>query len=135
MTTSLYAALLCAMYIALSVYTVRGRMRFKIGIGDSGHEGIRRRIRAHANFAEYAPLYLMMLWIAESGGLPSSVVHVLGLIFIFGRVLHAYSLLVEEGYDEERIVKGGYKRIAGMVCTFGTLAILACLLMAQYFYK
>ena len=56
-----YAALLTLQYLGLSLYISRIRRREGVGLGDGNVEALRRAIRAHANFAEYTPMALMLL--------------------------------------------------------------------------
>ena len=93
MVVSLYAALLTIIYIALSVHVIRGRWFYRISLNDGGNEAMNRRIRAHGNFSEYVPLFLIILGLAEHNGMPAYAVHILGCLFILGRLLHAYNLL------------------------------------------
>ena len=57
----LYAALLALLFIALSVRTLRLRRHLKIAVGDAGNTQMLRAMRAHANFAEYVPMCLLLL--------------------------------------------------------------------------
>ena len=51
-----------------------------------------RRIRGHANFAEYVPLILVLLGILELNGTAAWVLHALGATLLVGRLLHGYAL-------------------------------------------
>ena len=48
-----------------------------------------RRIRAHANAAEYVPLALLLLLILELNQTQPMLLHVFGCVLIAGRILHA----------------------------------------------
>ena len=91
-----------------------------------------RRIRAHANFIEYTPIFLIMLGFAERGGIPGWSVHVLGAPFLIGRLMHAYSLLRDEQYDGNRLLADPAWRVRGMGLTFLLLSILSVILIVQY---
>lgn len=132
MTISLYAALSCLMFITLSVNVIRGRRKNKIAIGDDGNHDMQRRMRAQGNFAEYTPIFLLLLGLAEYNGLPAYVVHGLGVFFLLGRISHAYSILKTEQYGNGQKPSGFGYRICGMVCTFMVLGILAAMLLIQY---
>jgi len=62
----LYAALLAMLFVALSIRTLRLRRRLRIGIGDAGNEQMLRAMRVHSNFAEYVPLTLFLIYLAET---------------------------------------------------------------------
>jgi uncharacterized membrane protein YecN with MAPEG domain len=103
MITPLYVALLGLFFIGLSVHVLRGRRQFGIAVGDADHHEMKRRMRAQGNFAEYTPLFLIMLGYVEHGGLSVYAVHLFGIVFIAGRMMHAYSLLKYEQYKEGKL--------------------------------
>lgn len=131
MATSLYAALLGLMLIGLSLHVIRGRRTLGVGLGDADDLPMRRRIRAQANLAEYAPLFLLQLGFAEHNGLPVWAVHAFGLVFLAGRAMHAYSLLKAERYERQRLAANPAWRVRGMACTFTCMGLLAFILLAQ----
>ncbi|MGZ5919923.1 MAG: MAPEG family protein [Hyphomicrobium sp.] len=49
-------------------------------------------MRVHANFAEYAPFALLLMALAESLGPPHVLTHLVGLMLVAGRTLHAARL-------------------------------------------
>ena len=131
MVTAFYAGIIAFMLIALSVNVIKGRRLHGAGIGDAENMDLRRRIRAQANLAEYAPLFLILTGFAEQGGLSPWAVHTLCLAFLFGRIMHAYSLLYAEAYEAERLVSNPIWRIGGMILTFTTIGILGMIMLAQ----
>jgi uncharacterized membrane protein YecN with MAPEG domain len=60
-----YAALPGLVSFALSVRTLRLRGWLRIPVGDGGNEHMLRAMRVHANFAEYAPLSLLLILMFE----------------------------------------------------------------------
>jgi uncharacterized membrane protein YecN with MAPEG domain len=87
------------MLIALSIKIIRARRKYGVGIGDADNIEIRRCIRAQANFTEYTPIFLIILGFAEFKDLPIWAVNFFGILFLAGRIMHAYSLLNHEQYD------------------------------------
>ena len=132
MTITLYAALSALMLIALSVNVIRGRRKNSIALGDNGNHDMQRRMRAQGNFAEYTPMFLILLALAEYHGLSAYGVHALGILFVLGRASHAYGILKTEQYGNGQRPSGFGCRIRGMVCTFTTIGILAAILLLQY---
>ncbi len=132
MTTALYAALLTIIFIVLSVHIIRWRRKYRVAIGDGGDHEMKRRVRAHSNFLEYTLFFLILLGYAEINGLPPYAVHCLGVVFIIGRCMHAYSLLKAEQYVNGVITAYPLWRMWGMICTFSCLAVLSALLVVQY---
>ncbi len=100
----LYAALCGLVLLFLSVRVVQGRVAFKIDIGDGGNEEMLRRIRAHANFAEYVPMALILLYAVQQAGFRVWIVHTLGVVLIVARVFHAAGLGKTTGISRGRLV-------------------------------
>lgn len=90
--TLCYAGLLALWFMALSARVVQRRMRERIDLGDDGDPAMLRRIRAHANFAEYVPLLLVMMAMIELAAAPSWLLHALGATLLLARVLHGIGL-------------------------------------------
>ena len=88
--TSIYAALIALIFLALSIRVIRYRRATRKGLGDEGDKSLLKRMRAQANCAEYAPIGLILLALTEAAGAPGAAVHVLGLTLFLGRVAHGY---------------------------------------------
>ncbi len=88
--TGIYIAITATIFLILAIRVIMYRRRKKIGLGDDGDKGLMKRMRAHANLVEYAPIALIMLAALEMNGAPKALIHVLGLTFVVGRILHAY---------------------------------------------
>lgn len=112
--TPLYAALLTFLYLFLSFRVIRGRWIAKVAIGDGGDRMLERRIRVHANFAEYVPLALMLMLLAELQDAPSSWLHAIGGMLLAGRMIHAFGV--------SRSPETLPFRSSGMALTFTALA-------------
>ena len=122
--TALYAGTLALMYLFLTFRTLNYRRTQRVEIGDGGDKQLLRRIRVHGNFAEYVPIALLLMGFAESLHLSGTGLHVIGLLLLAGRIVHAYGLS-----QTPHILP---MRAGGMVATM--LAILggalACLWLA-----
>ena len=122
--TLLYAALLGLLFVFLSVRTLLLRRRLSIAIGDAGNEFMLRAMRVHANFAEYIPLSLLLLYFVEITSAPPFLVHILGAAVLAGRVSHAVGVgRMNENYAF---------RVTGMVLTLTPL-IVASIRLLQVF--
>jgi uncharacterized membrane protein YecN with MAPEG domain len=75
--TPFYAALLALVYVWLSLRVIRTRRAERIGLGDGNNRRLRRAIRAHGNFVEYAVFALLPMAFAELQGAPGGAVHLL----------------------------------------------------------
>jgi uncharacterized protein len=86
--TALYGALnaLFNIYLANNVSVARRKEKVSIGHGES--EKLLLAARIHANNAEFVPLGIVMLLLAELCGGSSVVLHALGGSLFAGRVLH-----------------------------------------------
>lgn len=122
MVTPLYAALLAALLLALTVRVILLRHKHKVGLGDGGIEELRRAIRAQGNFAELVPMALLLMFILEQNGWAGWggwVGHALGLMLLAGRLSHAYGVSGPETDFRPRV--------AGMALTMTVLALSALL--------
>ena len=87
-----YAALLAFVYIYLSARVIKLRRERKVALGANGDAVIERAMRVHANFAEYAPLALLLLFMLETSGGNIIWLNILCAALLAGRILHALGL-------------------------------------------
>jgi len=116
-----YAALLTLLFVFLSIRTIKARRRAQVGLGTGDHPDLSRAVRVHANFAEYAPLGLLLIYLVEVQSAASWFVHVLGMLLLVGRLLHAYG--VSQSRENFKF------RVSGMVMTFSSLLLSAFFLL------
>lgn len=95
--SSLVAAAFAVLMVLLSIQTSLSRAKLSATYGDAGDETLRRRIRAHGNFIEYAPLAVIVLVLVETSGAATTLVLLLAAAFVLGRVLHAAGMLYTSG--------------------------------------
>ena len=115
--TAFYAALLAALFLLLSIRVIGWRRVHRVELGDGDNRELLRRMRVHANFAEYVPFTLLLMALAESMAPPRPLLHLVGLILVAGRILHAYGLS-----QTPQILR---YRVWGMSLTFTALGIAA----------
>jgi uncharacterized protein len=122
--TTLYAALLALFYLALAINVIRTRGSAGVSLGDGGDLLLQRRIRAHGNFAEYVPIALILMVLAEIAGTATVLIHGLGLALVVGRAMHAFAM--------SSLTIRPVARVGGMVLTFAVIASAAitCLVAA-----
>jgi uncharacterized membrane protein YecN with MAPEG domain len=118
-----YAAVLAFVYIVLSARVILARQSAKVAIGTRGDVRLERKMRVHANFAEYVPFALLLATFIEMQGRPAWFTHLLCLALVIGRVVHAYG--VSQEHENIRL------RIAGMATTFTVLAVAGLSLLAR----
>ncbi len=131
MTVALYASLLAFLFIALSFNVIRNRLKMKVALGDGGKDAMQQAVRAHGNLAEYAPIFLLLLGLAEYQGLPTWAVHVLGTVFLLGRLSHAYGVAFRERYTLTSVENLAF-RSRGMILTFTCIFSCAVIILVQY---
>ncbi len=119
--TGVYAAALTALYLLLSARVILVRRAQGINLGDGGNPDMLRRMRAHGNFAEYAPLGLILLLIAEQQGTAALWLHVTGGMLLAGRVAHGVNFTFG--------LKSMALRTGGMLLTFSALILGAILVL------
>ena len=81
-------------------------------------------MRVQANFAEYTPFALLLLFLAEYSGLAGFWLHLLGALLVLGRLSHAYGV----SQDPEPLKF----RVIGMVLTFSMLLLSALAILVLY---
>ena len=84
----------CAAFLHLWLAMRVGQVRRSEGvsIGDGGNERVVRRMRAHANFTENAPLVLLLVLAIELGGGASVWLWAAAALFVVARVLHGVGM-------------------------------------------
>ncbi len=115
--TAFYASLLAVLFLMLSVRVIGWRRQQRVEIGHGEDAQLLRRMRVHANFAEYAPFTLLLMALAENLGPPHILTHLVGVTLVAGRVMHAYGLS-----QTPHILK---YRAWGMTLTFAAMGIAA----------
>jgi len=90
--TATYAAILGILGALLTVNVIVNRVKAKVDAGDGGVAKLAQAIRAHANFAEQAPITLIVIAFAESQGTRGLFVHILCLALLIARLASAYAL-------------------------------------------
>ena len=121
--TAFYAALLALLFIYLSARVIGQRRTARVEIGPGQDPELFRRMRVHANFAEYVPYAIVLIGLAESLKAPSMLLHGLGATLLIARLIHAYGLS-----QTPHVVR---LRALGMIATFGVtgIAALTCFVM------
>ncbi len=117
--TGLYAAALTAVYLVLTARVILYRRGARVSLGDGDDPVLRARIRAHGNFAEFAPLGLMLLLIAEVQATSAVWLHLAGGLLLAGRLLHG----VNFSFGLRRM----QLRVGGMLLTLLALGLGAVL--------
>lgn len=86
------AAAAALLHIWLSVRVSHLRRLHKVSIGDEGNRAVATRMRAHANFAENTPIFLILVALIEHGIGSPLWLWIVALLFILARLLHAFGM-------------------------------------------
>ena len=110
--TALTASALSALYIRLAFGVIALRRKHGVRLGTGPQDDLEAAVRAHANFAEYVPLTLLMLALAEINGGVWPLTLLSAMLLVFGRLNHARAL----ARDDIPM------RVRGMKATFAAIA-------------
>ena len=84
------AAALMNVWLALRVSDIRRRDR--VLIGDGGNQRLLARTRAHANFVEYTPFFLILLGLVEASRGTKTWLWAVAILFILSRLAHPFGM-------------------------------------------
>lgn len=96
--TAVYGAVITLLVVALGTHVSLGRLRRIDG------EALRQRVRVHGNLVESAPLFVVLLAVAEGSGGDARVLHGLGAGFVVARLSHAFGMLRTAGRSVPRFL-------------------------------
>ena len=123
---SLSAALLALLYLGLTAGVIRLRIKHQVSLGEIKQGAVvgelQRAIRAHANFMEYVPLSLLLLFLLTQAAASSLVIALLCLSLVVGRGLHATGILNPKFFRLRQI---------GLLLNLIVMAVSAVLLIAS----
>lgn len=122
--TPIFAALLGLMFLFLSLSVIRLRFSKKVSLGDGDDPDLRVAIRTHANFTEYVPISLLLLWFVEAFTYSSNMVFILGSILVVARLAHII------GMDNPKKLMI-FRQIA-VVATHGVILVCAIRILWHY---
>jgi uncharacterized protein len=121
--TSLLAGIFALLMVPLSLQVSMRRVKLEgISFGDGDDDILRRRIRAHGNFIEYAPTALISVALIEYAGGTNLLVIGLACAFLVSRILHAAGTL----YTSTPTL-----RASGMLIQHAAFLIAGCWLVYQ----
>ncbi len=121
--TSILAGALALLMTVLSVLVSMRRAATGTVYGDADDDVLRRRVRAHGNFSEYAAMAVILVALVELGGAANLLVRGLAAAFLASRLLHAYGML----HASSRALRG-----AAMVLQHGAALTAGIWLLARF---
>jgi uncharacterized membrane protein YecN with MAPEG domain len=120
--TATAAAIFLNMWLGWRVSAFR--RKFKVSVGDGGHEPLLRRMRAQANFIENAPFFLLLVGGLELSGANRLALAIIAALFMLARIAHGL------GMDGGEL--GRWRRNGIMASTFMSVALAIWALVCAY---
>jgi uncharacterized membrane protein YecN with MAPEG domain len=124
--TASYLAVLALLYAVLGLQVSRLRRGNRVLFGDGDNIKLRSAIRAHANFAEYAPIISLMVAMLEMSGMSATRVHLLMGALLLARLLHPLGM-----YVGPRTWRFQVCRVGGISLTIAVLVAAALLILSR----
>jgi hypothetical protein len=115
--TAFYAGLLALLFMVLTINIIRLRLKLQVGVGDGEQPDLVKAIRIHGNFAEYVPLFLLLMGCYELNQGSALLLHCCGGAVFVGRILHAIGLA--------KTIGTSIYRQMGMLTVFISIFVLA----------
>ncbi|CAN1606492.1 K07136 K07136; uncharacterized protein [Candidatus Pelagibacterales bacterium] len=118
----LFTIIFLIFYLILTIITIKERRSSKVAYGDDNNKKLIKAIRAHANFFEFTVFFIISSFLLEI--LDANQIYVLfvNIVFLLGRISHAYSMLKEKTLF----------RVIGMMATLNIYALNCIYLLYLY---
>ena len=113
----LTASLLALWLLTLSLRVISLRRAAASNSSDEHQQKLKRAIRGQANLTEYAPVFLLLLFLAESHSDNQLYLAAVAALFVLGRLLHG----IVFAYMSHNMLL----RVGGTVLTLTSIALLA----------
>lgn len=113
------SSILFFIYLYLSYLVILQRRKFHVPYLTNEDKAFIVRFRAHANFAEYVPLTLILMGISIILQIPTLLLTILMIALIMARLGHAYGLIKKEAKRQFKF------RFFSVATTFFIMGILA----------
>ena len=120
MISTLFTSVLAIWLLILSarVIALRGASFLKFfAFNNFGEKALSRSVRAQGNFIEYAPFFLILLFIAEFNGSHPHLLYLASGLFLISRLMHGI------GFGFMR--HSPFLRVGGTTLTFVSILLLA----------
>ena len=109
----LFTIIFTIFYLILTIITIKARKSTKVAYGDDGNKELIKAVRAHGNFFEFTVFFIISSFLLEILDAGPIYVLFINIVFLIGRISHAYSML------KEKIIF----RMVGMMATLISYAV------------
>jgi uncharacterized membrane protein YecN with MAPEG domain len=92
----LFTIIFIIFYLVLTIFTIKIRKSTRIAYGDGNNKKLIRAIRAHGNFFEFTVFFIIFSFLLEALDADAIYLLVVNILFVLGRVSHAYSMFKEK---------------------------------------
>ena len=92
----LFTIIFIIFYLVLTIITIRARKSAGVPYGDGFNKDLTKAIRAHGNFYEFTVFFIISSFLLEILDANQIYVLLINIIFLMGRISHAYSMLKEK---------------------------------------
>ena len=104
------------MILSARVIALRGVSFLKFfSFNNFGEEALQRAVRAQGNLIEYAPIFLILLFIAEYNGAHPHMLYMTATLFMIARLMHGFVF--------------GFMKYSPFLRVGGTLLTFLCILI------
>ena len=86
------AAAAAVLHVWLSMRVSHLRRLHRVSIGDEGNRAVATRMRAHGNFAENTPIFLILLGLIEHARGSELWLWIVAAVYIVARLMHAFGM-------------------------------------------
>ena len=127
MITSIYASTIGLFLIVLSmrVIALRGNPIFSfLKFQRDSDISLERAIRGHGNLVEYSPIFLILFYLLETNNLNTTHLHIIGIIYLIGRLMH--------GICFSFMTKNMFLRVVGTAITLFSIGYLSILTLIRF---
>ena len=118
----LFTIIFIIFYLILTIITIKARKSTKVAYGDEGNKELIKAVRAHGNFFEFTVFFIISSFLLEILDANQIYVLFINIVFLLGRISHAYSMLKEKTLF----------RIIGMMATLNIYALNCIYLLYLY---
>jgi len=118
----LFTIIFIIFYLILTIITIKARKSTKVAYGDDGNKELIKAVRAHGNFFEFTVFFIISSFLLEILDAGQIYVLFINIVFLIGRISHAYSML------KEKIIF----RMVGMMATLISYAVNCIYLLYLY---